>query len=137
MWASAERLRDPGRGTLPPTSHGALEPPRGTAGVLHADAVSEPVTLVIAEVHVFPPSRSTVAAIVMEDTRTVTPMVSVDVQPSSRNCAACIDVLPHKKRPQVLGSRAVVDEMKRISYHCCHGVQRDPRRAVAPRGGTT
>jgi hypothetical protein len=54
MWASAERLRDPGRGTLPPTNHGTLESARGTADVHHADAVSEPVTLVIAEVHVFP-----------------------------------------------------------------------------------
>jgi hypothetical protein len=54
MWASAECLRDQGRGTLPPTNQGALELARGTADVLHAGAVSEQVTLLIAEVHVFP-----------------------------------------------------------------------------------
>lgn len=54
MWASAQRVRDPGKATLPPTNQGALEPARGTADVLHADAVSEQVTLLIAEVHVFP-----------------------------------------------------------------------------------
>lgn len=54
MWASAERLRDPGSGTLPPASHGTMEPTHSLADVCSADAISEQVTLVIAEMHVFP-----------------------------------------------------------------------------------
>ena len=54
LWVSAERLRDSSRDALSPANHGMPEPARGTVDIYHADAVSEQVTLVIAEVHVFP-----------------------------------------------------------------------------------
>ena len=63
-----------------------LEPARNSTDACHADAVSEQVPLVTAEVHVFPALPKAVAVTVVDDTRTVTPLASIDVQRPSRNC---------------------------------------------------
>jgi len=72
---SAERLRDSGKDTIAPASR-TPKPARSLADVSHVEAVNEHVTLVISQVHVSRPARSAVAVIVMDDTRTVTPMMT-------------------------------------------------------------